>query len=342
LFERAVQALVLGVLLRVPGRNAFGADAQPNPPDSQPRQAPAAREGRAIVGADDAGQAILAEGRREDGLDELFLRGAHDLAAQQEPTVDIADRQRIAAPPVPGPEPALEVRRPHVIGASRRSALRRGMRARPPGPARDGQARPLQQGANRARRRPGSRGVLLQPGEQLAGPPVRVLGAQAQDGPLRADREGRGLIVRGVRALEQGRRAAGFIPGAPLVPRLAADAEALAERAHRLLAQQTRCDELRPLIHGTGCSPRHRQGSSLPAITTCYPSARIKLLPISPVYTRAPHPPEGAGGRPVESLAARSPGPALLTATTARHEGAPEAHASRPRRPRASRGLFNG
>src|SRR6185295_8387819 len=101
--------------------------------------------------------------------------------------------------------------------------------------------------ANRARRRPVARDVLLQPGEQLAGPPVRVLGAQAQDGPLGADREGRGLIVRGVRPLEQGRRTTGFIPGAPLIPRLAADAEAPAERAHRLLAQQISCDELRPL-----------------------------------------------------------------------------------------------
>src|SRR4030095_11571276 len=48
--------------------------------------------------------------------------------------------------------------------------------------------------------------------------------------------------------------------------------------------------------------------------------------------------PKGLGRRPVEAAAARSPGPALLTATTARHDGAHEAHpALQPPRPRRQR-----
>ena len=82
----------------------------------------------------------------------------------------------------------------------------------------------------------------------------------------------------------------------PLVARLAADPEPVAQRASRLAALEPRRHELHPLVHCTGFLPTHRR-SSRRQLKRCHPSSRSKLLPIYPVCTvPTPLPPRASAG----------------------------------------------
>ena len=78
-----MHALVPPVLLRVAGLDALDLDAEPKPPDGELReieQAVRAGEGHAVVGADRAGEATLAEQLLKGGDGWLFLGSLHGLA----------------------------------------------------------------------------------------------------------------------------------------------------------------------------------------------------------------------------------------------------------------------
>ena len=121
LFEGAVHAFVSSILLGVGRLDEFGKDAQSDPPDRQPGEpgeGGGGSKGGAVVGTDDAGQAVFAEEPVENGLGELRLRGVECLAAQQEATVSIDDSERIAVFSIQGLELALEVGGPDMIGGT--------------------------------------------------------------------------------------------------------------------------------------------------------------------------------------------------------------------------------
>jgi hypothetical protein len=101
--ERLVHALVGAVLLRVGGQNPLVLDAESQPPDVQLREAVNAGggEGHAVIGANRAGQAILAKESIEDGAYAPSSGGEPAVARQEIAGVLVGDRQRVAVDRVP-------------------------------------------------------------------------------------------------------------------------------------------------------------------------------------------------------------------------------------------------
>ena len=134
LLEGQVHALVAAVLLRLARGDALERDAEPEPPDREPRQAvePAAGEGHPVVGADRGRQAALLEQPVKGGENRGFRRPLQRLDHQDEARGLVGDGERVAEPPVAEPELALEVAAPEVV---RRRGLREGRArgAEPPG-----------------------------------------------------------------------------------------------------------------------------------------------------------------------------------------------------------------
>ena len=109
----------------------------------------------------------------------------HDPAAQQKAAIGIAHRQGIAARPIAGPEPALEVDAPSVVGCrSARTApgsAEHGADAGAASPAPRNQKIP-----HRARRRPRNlRMIQLQPSASTSAPPTSAAHAAAPGSPPR-------------------------------------------------------------------------------------------------------------------------------------------------------------
>lgn len=117
LFEGFVHSLVPSVLLRRGGFGQLREDSQFDPPDGEPGE-PAegdAGEGRAVVRADDPGQAVFLE---EPGKMMLggFMAGAEQCpTVEQIPAEAVGDRQRIAVQAVAGLELSLEVGGPDLV-----------------------------------------------------------------------------------------------------------------------------------------------------------------------------------------------------------------------------------
>ena len=84
--EGPAHSFVTAVLLRLTGLDGLRTDAEPDPPSAQPCEASEAdgSEGRTVVGADDGGQAELAESPDEYRLGELDRRGIEPSALEQE------------------------------------------------------------------------------------------------------------------------------------------------------------------------------------------------------------------------------------------------------------------
>ena len=116
--EGAVHSFVTSVLLRLTGLDGLRTDAEPDPPSAQPCEASEAdgSEGRTVVGADDGGQAELAESPDEYRLGELDRRGIEPSALEQESAEAVLDGEGIAVAAVEHLELALEVDRPDRIG----------------------------------------------------------------------------------------------------------------------------------------------------------------------------------------------------------------------------------
>src|SRR5713101_4580263 len=137
-FERAMHALVPSVLLRRSRLDALEADAELDPMNRQRRQAADGRrgEGRAIIAANGARQAELAHGPLDDRQDAIAGR-RHDAAVDEQATIRVGERQGIAASPIAGAEPALEVDAPQIVGRNhRRKGLACRRRRAPPPPRR--------------------------------------------------------------------------------------------------------------------------------------------------------------------------------------------------------------
>src|SRR6185312_2345037 len=168
--ERQMQPLEPAVLLRLARLNALWSDARLDNLDRQPRQSTRSRRGewRAIVRAQPHGQAVFVERRAQDRPDMIGVVPAQNLAAQEIPTVRIAQGQGLTMRAIAGQEPTFEVDTPYVVGAAARAEWRAGRRSAPTPLALHRQARAIEQGSNRARGWPAhGRIVPLQPGKNL-------------------------------------------------------------------------------------------------------------------------------------------------------------------------------
>ncbi len=116
--EGSVHTLVSAVLLRLTRLDGLGTDAETDPPSAEPCEAREAdgSEGCPVVGADDSGQAELAESPDEYRLGELDRRGIEPPALEQESAEAVLDREGIAVTAVAHLELAFEVDGPDRIG----------------------------------------------------------------------------------------------------------------------------------------------------------------------------------------------------------------------------------
>ena len=181
--QRLMQPFPTSVLLRLAGVNPLRDDPQLQPPYRQPRQSAHGqrRQRWPLVGAQRSRQSILAESRFPHCFHLPLARARQQLTAQQATAASSAQRQRLAALPVGGQKPALEVSSPQRIRLpGMRQRLAPGCCPPPPlGPYR--QPLLLQNPRHRRRRRPGSPGVFALPDRlPLLGSPVGQLRTQPQ------------------------------------------------------------------------------------------------------------------------------------------------------------------
>ena len=115
--QRLMQPFPTSVLLRLAGVNPLRDDPQLHPPCRQPRQSAHGqrRQRWPLVGAQRSRQSILAESRFPHWFHLPVARARQQLTAQQVTAASIAQRQRLAALPVAGQKPALEVGAPQRI-----------------------------------------------------------------------------------------------------------------------------------------------------------------------------------------------------------------------------------
>jgi hypothetical protein len=118
-FQGAVHPFMLGILLGMTVVNSIHQDPQADPPRGQRRQSrdPWTREGGTVVRPDTLGQAVGGKGTPKRGLRRRVCGPQKPVAAQQVPTKQIHDRERIAPPAITRAEFAFVVDGPHHVGA---------------------------------------------------------------------------------------------------------------------------------------------------------------------------------------------------------------------------------
>lgn len=109
-----MHAFVPPVLLGVGGLDQLQIDPEPHPPHGELGEPPqrAAREGHAVVGADDRGKAVLVEESPEDGTRGGEGWAGEALAAEEVAAVAVGHGERVAVLAVAGFELPFEVRGP--------------------------------------------------------------------------------------------------------------------------------------------------------------------------------------------------------------------------------------
>ncbi len=235
------------VLLGVSGLDPLWHYPQLDPPCGQWCEAsqPQTSEGRPVVGADDVGQAVLSESPIQYALN-LWTGGAlQTVAHQQVPRHGVLGRQGINAHSIVGPEPALEVDGPDVVGAlgvgkgfapacSPTSSLV------PPY-----QTSTVQYAAGRGGGRPGHVGIdLTQPSDYLLRAPCGTGALLLDDALSYLCGCGVGVVMRSPAQVEQTTFAVGLIPTDQLVAGLATDPELSAQLGNSRLPRRVALDEL--------------------------------------------------------------------------------------------------
>ena len=102
-----------------PGRIAFDADTQAEPPDgelAEVEQGMGGSEGHAVVAEDIGGQTTFFKKPLKYGKSIIFFGGRERLAGQEKTAGVIGDRQRIAVVMIPQQELALVIGAPQLIG----------------------------------------------------------------------------------------------------------------------------------------------------------------------------------------------------------------------------------
>ena len=144
--KREVETLVSAILLRMAGINPFMADAKLDPPYRQRGQTsdPSRGERRAVVGADDLRQAVLAKRPFQQGLALGILRAARRRQANQIAAEAIGHREGLNARSVAQPDPALVIEGPDMVGMLRHCQLSHTRRRSSPDPTAVHQSSPLE------------------------------------------------------------------------------------------------------------------------------------------------------------------------------------------------------
>jgi len=120
--EGPMHPFVGPVLLGTGGQDPLVLNAEADPPHVELRKAVDAGGGERhpVVGANGAGQPVLAKEAIEDGADAPPFSREQAVTAEQVARVLVRDRQRIAIDAIAGPEVALEIRGPEIIRLVRR------------------------------------------------------------------------------------------------------------------------------------------------------------------------------------------------------------------------------
>ena len=259
LVQGAVEPLEAAVLFGVSRLDALRDDAELDEPDGELTQAAegGAGEGRPVVGADDEGESILAEGALEDGTDLVEGGTEQRLTGEQVTGAGVLDGEGVDADAVAGADPALEVGAPAVVGVDGllEGVVPRG-RAAPTPPAAD-ETGPIEDAARGAGSGPAEVGIGgSEEGDQLLGAEggVRAFGLDQEVYYLL----GCGVVgrARGAAAVEEAFRARRAEAVDELVGGLTADAEVVGESGDRLLPLLPSGDEGFALVVGGGVLPR--------------------------------------------------------------------------------------
>src|SRR5262249_29093270 len=258
--ESSVHPFMTTVLLGVRGLDELGVDAEANPPDGQAGQAAqgGGGEGHAVVGADDAWQAVLVKQPAEHGLAAGGFGGGQTLAGEQVAAEAVDDGEGVAVETVAGLEVTLEVGGPDVVGGEHGSQGPARMTgtgtAAPPGD----EAVTLEEIAAGAARGPFPGRVLSRENtQQLLGTP----GGMTVTGLEQSLHDNRRCFMRAgvwpAGPVAEPPETAGLIAGGPFVGGLAADAEPFAQLGHGDEVSLEVGDEFESLVHGGRLAPRH-------------------------------------------------------------------------------------
>src|SRR5713226_1130122 len=267
--QGAVHPLVDAVLFRMARLDAHRPNAQTNPPDTQGAEAvnPERAEGGPVVALDRGRQPDLAKEPLEDRLRLGRADRGERGAPQQVARVLIRNGQRITVLPVAGAELTFEVGGPQIIGCLRDRARRPGMLPMVSSPSGRNQAAAPEQVARRAGGGPFHLGpTLVQPRQQLAGAPARMLAPRLHDRRRHPRVHAMGAVMRRAAPLEEPGRAAHVIPIEPFVTSSPADAVARTQFRHRVEATFRVRREAHPFLHRLRLRPGHVH---LPVNTLC-------------------------------------------------------------------------
>ncbi len=216
-------------------------------------------EGRAVIGADRRRQAVFPESPLEQRLGFVVPRAGGGRDADQIAAEPVCHRQRFDPRAVAEPNPTLVVDVPDMVGVLRRGQLAQPRRGPPPQASSAHQTRPLEDFADRRRRRPVRlRLPRLELGDDLARAPGRTVAPQTDDRLGQMLRRRTAVRRRSARPLDHSSRALQTIALEPLVAGLAADLVALAKLRHCPLVRSAIDNETHPLVHRAALSPEHR------------------------------------------------------------------------------------
>ena len=254
------------VLLGLARLDAFGCDAELDPPEAELAESTdaSAGEGRAVVAADHVRQAVFTEDRGEDRPGDLAALVGDDLAAEQVSAVGIGDGQGLALASVAGGEPAHVVDAPDSVGrVAGGERLGVGRDAAPSSSVGD-QAVSAQDLGDGASRRPVCAGLFLaKPGEDLLGSEVRMATAEREDGLFEVAWYGVGMMMGRSRVIEQSIGALVFVALKPLVDGASADVVAPAQLGDGVVAGAEVDDHSHSLVHRVAYLPWHGRISFL-------------------------------------------------------------------------------
>jgi hypothetical protein len=196
------------------------------------------------------------------------------VTRQEVAGVLVGDRQRVAIDAVAGPEVPLEVGGPEIVGLRGGRRDDAGVLVVTSAPALLHQTPANEQLPGGADGGPvQGRLPRPQPGQELGGPPARMLSARGADHGGDIRRDAVGALVRRAAPIAQTQAPVLLVALEPLVAGLAADAVPRAELDHCIEVQPGILNEALSLVHGCCLLPGHWP-------TSCWPTT----LAVSPMF----------------------------------------------------------